>query len=204
MKIDVTEFQPQERYKILTGLIAPRPIAFVTSLSEEGRVNGAPFSYFSIVSIDPPLISLSIQRNQGQMKDTARNILREKAFVVQGVDGPLLEKANAASAPYGPEESEIDALNLKTVQSKKISVPGILGAPYNMECVLERHIEIQSMEHTTVDLILGRVVYMDVEEGILSEDLKVRQENYDPIARLGGPNYATLKKSFALERPKSV
>ncbi|MGD6950076.1 flavin reductase family protein, partial [Bacillus mobilis] len=102
----------------------PRPIAFVTTLSKDGVVNGAPFSYFNIVSANPPMISLSIQRAQGRQKDTARNILESKEFVVHIVDEHNVEKVNQTAASLPPEQSEIEAAGFTTEASEKIAVPG--------------------------------------------------------------------------------
>ena len=110
----------RENYKLLIGSIIPRPIAFVTSLGKDGTLNGAPFSYFNIVSSNPPMISLAIQRNGGKQKDTARNILETKEFVVHIVDQDNVEKVNETAASLPPDQSEIERAQLTPVQSTKI------------------------------------------------------------------------------------
>ena len=107
----------RENYKLLIGSIIPRPIAFVTSLGKSGTLNGAPFSYFNIVSSNPPMISLAIQRNGGKQKDTARNILETKEFVVHIVDQDNVEKVNETAASLPPDQSEIERAQLTPVQS---------------------------------------------------------------------------------------
>ena len=106
--IDPKTISERENYKFLIGSIIPRPIAFVTSLSEEGVLNGAPFSYFNIVSSNPPMISLSIQRSGGKQKDTARNILHSKEFVIHIVDEDNVMKINETAATLPPDKSEIE------------------------------------------------------------------------------------------------
>ena len=198
---DLSSLSEQEVYKLLTGTIVPRPIAFVTSLSEKGVLNGAPFSYFSIVSTKPPIISLSIQRKGGVMKDTARNILSQKEFVVHGVDKKNLTAVNGSAASLPPEESEIEKTGLSIKGSTKISVPGVSEAKVRMECMLYDHLEIKEDGKTTADLLLGKVVYAHLSEEI-HEVGRIRMDAYDPVARLAGPYYSTLGEMIHLERPE--
>lgn len=198
---DLRSLSEQEVYKLLTGTIVPRPIAFVTSLSEKGVLNGAPFSYFSIVSTKPPIISLSIQRKGGVMKDTARNILSQKEFVVHGVDKKNLTAVNGSAASLPPEESEIEKTGLSIKGSTKISVPGVSEAKVRMECMLYDHLEIKEDGKTTADLLLGKVVYAHLSEEI-HEEGRIRMDAYDPVARLAGPYYSTLGEMIHLERPE--
>lgn len=198
---EVSSLREREVYKLLTGTIVPRPIAFVTSLSENGVLNGAPFSYFSIVSTEPPVISISIQRKNGVMKDTARNILWKKEFVIHGVDQTNLIAMNETSASLSPEESEIDAGGFRVLNSTKITVPGIGESKVRLECILYDHLEIGLEGNTTADLILGKVVYAHLSEEI-HEKGRIRMDAYDPVARLAGPNYSTLGKIIQLERPE--
>lgn len=198
---EVSSLREREVYKLLTGTIVPRPIAFVTSLSENGVLNGAPFSYFSIVSTEPPVISISIQRKNGVMKDTARNILWKKEFVIHGVDQTNLIAMNETSASLSPEESEIDAGGFRVLNSTKITVSGIGESKVRLECILYDHLEIGLEGNTTADLILGKVVYAHLSEEI-HEKGRIRMDAYDPVARLAGPNYSTLGKIIQLERPE--
>ena len=198
---DLSSLSEREVYKLLTGTIVPRPIAFVTSLSEKGVLNGAPFSYFSIVSTKPPIISLSIQRKGGVMKDTARNILSQKEFVVHGVDKKNLTAVNGSAASLPPEESEIEKTGLSIKGSTKISVPGVLEAKVRMECMLYNHLGIKEDGKTTADLLLGKVVYAHLSEEI-HEEGRIRMDAYDPVARLAGPYYSTLGEMIHLERPE--
>lgn len=119
LSIDPNTKTERENYKFLIGSIIPRPVAFVTSLSEEGVLNGAPFSYFNIVSSNPPMISLSIQRFAGSQKDTARNILNSKEFVVHIVDEQNVEKINLTAASLPPSQSEVQLAELTPVESVK-------------------------------------------------------------------------------------
>ena len=134
LSIDPVEMTERENYKFLIGSVIPRPIAFVTTISKDGILNGAPFSYFNIVSSNPPMLSLAIQRSEGKYKDTARNILQSKEFVIHIVDEQNVEKINKTAASLPPEQSEIELAGLTPVESVKISVPGIKEAKIRMEC----------------------------------------------------------------------
>ena len=140
----------RENYKFLIGSVIPRPIAFVTTISKDGILNGAPFSYFNIVSSNPPMISLAIQRSEGKHKDTARNILQSKEFVIHIVDEQNVEKINKTAASLPPEQSEIELAGLTPVESVKISVPGVKEAKIRMECALEHSLELGGAKHQDV------------------------------------------------------
>ena len=124
----------RENYKFLIGSIIPRPIAFITTQSEDGVVNAAPFSYFNIVSANPPMISVSVQRRDGMMKDTARNIMNTKEFVVHIVDQGILRDVNETAAELDMDESEITRTHFTLVSSDKISVPAVNEAKIRFEC----------------------------------------------------------------------
>jgi flavin reductase (DIM6/NTAB) family NADH-FMN oxidoreductase RutF len=158
LSIDPSTNSERENYKLLIGSIIPRPIAFVTTQSRDGILNGAPFSYFNIVSSNPPMISVSIQRKEGIQKDTTRNILDTKEFVVHIVDESNVEKDNQTAATLPPEQSEIELANLTPINSTKISIPGIKEAKVRMECKLEHSIELGGGESPGCDLIIGKIV----------------------------------------------
>ncbi len=107
--IDPATQTDHENYKLLIGSIVPRPIALVTSLSKDGVLNAAPFSYFSVVASQPPMLSVSIQRKQGAMKDTARNAIDTGAFVVHIVDESNVHAANQAAASLPSDVNEIES-----------------------------------------------------------------------------------------------
>lgn len=191
----------RENYKLMIGSIIPRPIAFVTTQSEDGVVNGAPFSYFNIVSSNPPMISLSIQRKEGNMKDTARNILKSKEFVVHSVDRSNVEKINQTAANLPSNESEIPFANLTLIDSTMVKVPGVKEAKVRMEVVLEKGIELGGTDGIGTDLIIGRVVAFHIDPSIY-EDGKINSKEFNAVSRLAGQSYATIGEQFEYERPK--
>ncbi|MDQ0225905.1 flavin reductase family protein [Metabacillus niabensis] len=201
LSIDPMQNTERENYKLLIGSIIPRPIAFVTSMSKEGILNGAPFSYFSIVSANPPMISLSIQRKEGNQKDTARNILATKEFVVHIVDDTNVEKVNKTAAILPPEQSEIELANLTPITSKKLSIPGVKEAKVRMECILENSLQLGGNETPSCDLIIGRIVQYHIEEDIYEQG-RIDPIGLSAISRLAGNDYAKIGEIFTIERPK--
>ncbi|MER2046984.1 MAG: flavin reductase family protein [Solibacillus sp.] len=200
-KIDPKQISERENYKFLIGSIIPRPIAFVTSISEDGVVNAAPFSFFNIVSSNPPMISVSIQRKKGEPKDTARNIRAKEQFVVHIVDTENVEQVNKTAANLPPDESEIAVAGLSLVKSEKIDVPGVKEAKVRLECVLEKALELGGDdENAGCDLIVGKVVYYHIVES-LYEDGRIDPKGLGAISRLAGNDYAKIGEQFTIERP---
>jgi flavin reductase (DIM6/NTAB) family NADH-FMN oxidoreductase RutF len=191
----------RENYKLLIGTIIPRPIAFVTSMAEDGTINGAPFSYFNIVSSNPPMVSLGIQRKHGKMKDTARNILHKKEFVVHIVDEYNVEAINATAASLPPDQSEIDKTKLTIVPSEDVLVPGVKEAKVRYECTLEHAVELGEDGNIGVDLVVGKITRFHVDEE-LYESGRINQEKLAAISRLAGTNYAKIGETFSIERPE--
>ncbi|WP_420541199.1 flavin reductase family protein [Priestia filamentosa] len=191
----------REIYKFLIGSIIPRPIAFVTTISKEGNLNGAPFSYFNIVSSNPPMISLSIQRSAGKQKDTARNIIESKQFVVHIVDEQNVEKINQTAASLPSNQSEIELANLTPIESVKISVPGVKEAKIRMECSLEHSLELGGSDTPGCDLIIGKVVQFHIEEDIYKNG-RINPNGLAAVSRLAGNDYAKIGEIFEVKRPK--
>ena len=199
--IDPSANSERENYKLLIGSIVPRPIAFVTTLSEGGILNGAPFSYFNIVSANPPMISLSIQRSAGKQKDTARNIIKTKEFVVHIVDEQNVEKVNITAANLPTSQSEVQLAGLTPVESVNISVPGVKEAKVRMECVLEHSLELGGSETAGCDFIIGRVVQFHIDSEI-HDNGRIDPRGLAAVSRLAGSSYAKIGDIFELERPE--
>ena len=201
LAIDPSLNTERENYKLLIGSIVPRPIAFVTTLSEDDVLNGAPYSYFNIVSANPPMVSISVQRFEGRQKDTARNIMKNKEFVVHIVDEQNVDKVNKTAANLPPSQSEIELAELTPVESEKISVPGVKEAKIRMECVLEHSIELGGLESSGCDLIIGRVVQFHIEND-LYENGRIDPRGLAAVSRLAGASYAKVGEIFDIKRPK--
>ncbi|WP_405111313.1 flavin reductase family protein [Paenibacillus sp. FSL K6-1217] len=195
ISIDPLQGTERDNYKLLVGTIIPRPIAFVTTLGDEGVLNGAPFSYFNIVSSNPPMISVSIQHAGGQSKDTARNIKHTKEFVVHIVDQQNVGQVNMTAAPLPPDQSEVSLAGLTPVDSLHIGVPGIKEAKVRMECVLEHCLELPNN-----DLIIGRIVQFHLDEAIYEQG-RINPVALGAVSRLAGNHYAGIGEIFEIERP---
>lgn len=201
LSINPNEQTEKDNYKLLTGSIIPRPVAFVTTVTNDGVLNGAPFSYFNIVAANPPLISVSVQRKNGEPKDTARNAMEKEEFVVHISDESYAEAINETAANLPPNESEIELAKLTPIDSDVISVPGVKEASIRMECVLESAIQLGGTENSPAcDLLIGRIVRFHIAEH-LYENGRIDAEQLKPISRLAGHNYAKLGEQFELVRP---
>ncbi|RNA66800.1 flavin reductase family protein [Alteribacter keqinensis] len=199
--IDPASLSKKENYAFLTQTIVPRPIAFVTTLSKDGVLNAAPFSYFNVVSADPPLLMISIGKRGGDKKDTSRNIVETGSFVVHVTDEANVEEMNATAANLPPDESEVERVGLTPVESTVIDVPGLKEARVRFECKLEKHMTFTGNEGET-DVIFGRILHYHVADEVMGESGKVEADKLKPVARLGGKEYAPLGEIFTIDRPK--
>ncbi|EHI70832.1 flavin reductase family protein [Streptococcus ictaluri] len=199
--IDKSQLSAIEEYKVLIGTVIPRPIAFVSTLSEDGQVNLAPFSFYNIVSYNPAILSISIQRRQGQMKDSARHILRTGEAVIHSVSATNLEAVNQAAKELPPSESELPLTGMTTVASTKIKTPGVLEAMTRFETKLYQHIPITNdKEEVIADLMLLEVLHYHMDETVYQETY-VLADQLQPMSRLAGQDYAALGEMRRLERP---
>ncbi|WP_210023547.1 MULTISPECIES: flavin reductase family protein [unclassified Paenibacillus] len=199
--IDPAVQSDRDNYKLLIGSVVPRPIAFVTTLSQQGILNGAPFSFFSIVSSSPPLVSVSVQRKNGEMKDTARNAIATGELVVHIVDEANVEAINQTAATLPPDESEVVLAGLTPIDSEAVKVPGIAESKFRMECVLEHAFELGGTEGTPgSDLLIARVVRFRISEEVLQNG-KIDAAKLAPVSRMAGNFYSTLGRMFTIERP---
>lgn len=204
ISIDPSVQTESENYKLLIGSIIPRPIALVTTLSQAGVLNAAPFSFFSIVANSPPLISISVHRKQGVMKDTARNAIEMGSFVVHITDESIIQQVNETAANLPPNESEVERAGFTPVASEIIVVPGLQEAKIRMECVLEQSIPLGGSgiegDPPACDLLIGRVVRFHFDEAVY-EDGHINPDKLNPMSRLAGNDYAKLGTRVTLERP---
>lgn len=200
LSIEPSALTERETYKFLIGSVVPRPIAWITTLNGE-VINAAPFSYFNVVSSVPPLLSVSIQRKNGEMKDTARNILTTQELVVHIVDESNVGSVNETAANLGPNESELERISFTVQPSEVITTPGVKEAKVRMECVLHQHIPIEHEGEATADLLIVRVVRFHIHHG-LYEHGRIDPRGLAPVGRLAGNFYTKLGETFELARPK--
>lgn len=203
ISLDPTAMGERENYKFLTGTIVPRPIAIVSSISNEGVVNIAPFSYFTIVSTNPPMIAVSVQRRDGHKKDTSQNILDSREFVVHITDELNAVDANQTAAELPYNVSELEVSDFKLTESETVRVPGITNAKVRMECTLSKAIPLggQVADDASCDLIIGNITRYHIDESIY-ENGRINIDELRPVSRLAGNQYMKLGEKFILERPK--
>ena len=195
MRIDPAYLDAESAYRLITGIVVPRPIAWVTSLSGSGVLNLAPFSAFTFVSPKPPMLAISVGRKAGVYKDTAHNILNNEEYVVHIADSNLMKAVHESSTEHPPEVSEVEELRLSTLPGDRIKVPRLVAAPIAMECRFRQCLEFGD---TRSRLIVGEVLVFHIREGLLKNG-KIETEALDPIARIAGPRYARLGEIVTLK-----
>jgi flavin reductase (DIM6/NTAB) family NADH-FMN oxidoreductase RutF len=196
MKFDTEKATPREIYNLLIGLVAPRPIALVTSMNEQGGLNAAPFSAYNYLCTDPPIIGIGVTDRPASRfvpKDTARNIRRTGEFVVNVVTEDIAQQMNICATDFPAEISELDIAKLSTVESSVVNVPRIAQAHAALECR-----EYTTMEIGRSRIILGRVVSIFVEDQFVDpEGPYVRADELHAIGRMNGlGNYVRTRDSF--------
>lgn len=188
MIVDTRVLSAEACYKLMTGVVVPRPIAWVTTVSSGGVVNLAPFSHFTFVAPKPPMVAISIGRKGEGMKDTARNILDNEEFVVHIARSTQVDALHTSAMDFPADTSEASVLGLATLPSQEIKPPRLADAPIAMECRLRHSIELGDTRNR---LIIAEVILLHFAEGIL-QDGKIDTRKLDPLCRLAGPNYAAL------------
>jgi flavin reductase (DIM6/NTAB) family NADH-FMN oxidoreductase RutF len=198
MRFDLAELSPSERYKLLGGLVVPRPIALVTTRDREGRHNAAPFSFFNVLAEEPPLVVLGLGVNTaGGAKDTTNNIRDSGEFVISLVDEAIAEAMNLCAIDVPPEISEIDLAGFSLLPSERVAPGRIAEAPVSMEC--RRYVTLQPGPERYI--VLGEVVILHVRDGIVDpERLRIDRDAYAPIGRLFGGGYVRTRDRFEMPR----
>lgn len=194
----------RERYWLITGSVGPRPIGLVTTLDCAGACNAAPFSAFNYLSEEPALMIIGVDcygdesHRPGQRKDTLNNIIEQQEFVVNMVDEPILDQAVRCGTDYPPRLSELDAVGFTPAASTLVKAPRIAQAPIAWECRLFKLLEY-SQQRT---FVIGEIVGMYFRDGLLDAERKrVRVDLFNPIGRLGGPNYCRTSDRLTVPVP---
>ena len=201
MLIDVAESNFLDVYHLLVGLVTPRPIAWVTTIDPDGRVNLAPFSFFNAFGANPPVVVFSpTLRRDGGKKDTLRNVEATGEFVLNAAVEPLAEKMNLSSKelPYG--QSEVDLTGLRLLPSVKVKPPRIAETPVTMECRLLQ-IVLLGKGPIAGNLVIGEILVMHIDEAVLDGKGRIDPRKLQTIARLGGDYYCRTSDLFEMKRP---
>ena len=198
---DTAALGGRERYQLLTSLVVPRPIAWVSTRSPQGRRNLAPFSYFAAVSATPFLVSVSIGSRGGVEKDTLRNLRRTGAFCVNLATEADLARINETSGEYGPEVDEFERAGIASANAESVDAPYVAECPAVLECRTFRMVELEGSPNT---LVLGEVLRVRLSDAIplAPGTLFADTAALRPVARLWGDLYATIGDTPALPRPR--
>ena len=195
MDIDFDSITEYQRYKLMASLIVPRPIALITTLSETGVVNAAPFSMFNMLGEDPPIVMVSINRlEDGNLKDTARNIARDREFVVHLTDEAMAEKMHRCGDRLPADVSELAHVGLDAAPSQRVAPPRIVQAPVAFECTL-----FETLETASRQIFIGQVRWLHARDGLIDTDTwRVRLQDYFPVGRFGASFYVTTRDRYAI------
>lgn len=195
--IDPKNLDISARYQILIGSIVPRPIALISTISTKGVENLAPYSSYNLVSSDPLSCVVSFfQKSEGKEKDTLRNILDTREFVINSVSVPMLDLVVKCGSEYPSEKSEVEELSVKMLNSTLVKPRRVNESKIHFECKLLEKVRVN---RTT--LVVGEVVYVHIDESIIEND-RIKTPLLDPLYRLGGIEYGALGEKFERKIPK--
>ena len=200
MKFDPQELEQTAIYKLLTGIVIPRPIGWISTISENGIHNLAPFSYFNAVGDDPPHVMFSTVHSNNSNKDTLNNVLATKQFVVNMVTEDLVEQMNWTSQPIAENESEFELAGLTPIASSMVKPPRVKECKITLECEMVHHYKLENSKTGGATIVIGKIVLFHIDESVLLDNYKINLETYQPIARLAGSNYSKLGKIFSIKR----
>ncbi|PCS01572.1 hypothetical protein RT41_GL000336 [Lactococcus fujiensis JCM 16395] len=192
---NVEELDERQIYKLMSGSIIPRPIAWVTTQNRSGLVNVAPFSFFNVVSSQPPLVSIAFTAK----KDTFNNIMATKEAVIHLISSQNVKEMNLTASKLNSNESEADKYDLELIPSQRVTVPSLKNSLVRFETVLYKHIPL---ENDAQFVILKLKNFIFDEEVLEESSLHILAEKLDPVARLAGNNFATLGEQWTLIRPE--
>ncbi len=198
MKITPHEFENFNR--VLTGVVVPRPIAFVSSVSADGVANLAPFSFFNAVAYSPPTVVLGISRQADwKEKDTLSNIEATGEFVVNVVVDEIAAAMNATAAEYPADVDEFHISGLTPAPSDLVRPPRVSESPVNMECRLDQVVQIGDPASGN-GLVIGEILLMHVRDDLI-DGHRIRHHQLKPVGRLAGSMYCRTHDTYELARP---
>ncbi|CAK08853.1 flavin reductase family protein [Rhizobium johnstonii] len=200
VSFDFKQLTERERYKLMIGTVIPRPIALVTTVDENGRINAAPFSFFNCLSADPPILAIGVENNADMsFKDTGHNIRMTEVFTVNIVSFAIAEAMHVCGAKYPRGVDELKEAGLTAMPGEKVASPFIAEAPAAFEC--KRHVTLELGRSRQI--VMGEIVYAHYRDGVVDpERLHVDPAAVDAIARLGGDTCATIRDRFEMLTPK--
>ncbi len=196
---DTADLDPTDAYKLMTGLVVPRPIGWIGTVDGEGRTNLAPYSFFQCVATAPPVVLFSAGMADGHQKDSLRNAREQGEFTCNLVDHAVAEAMNGSSAELAWGESEFEAVGLTPEPSLAISAPRVAEAKASFECVTQQVIELGERPRQNA-VVFGQVTHIHVDDAVL-DGTRIDFDALDAIGRLAGSGYVTTRDRFDLRRP---
>ncbi|AHL75231.1 flavin reductase [Stutzerimonas stutzeri] len=200
MQLDFCALTPAERYRWLTSTVTPRPIAWVSTRSREGVSNLAPFSFFQVISSEPPTLLINVGLKEGMPKDTARNAQDTGELVVQLVGAEQAEAMNASAAALPHGISEFEHCGIASESAKLVNVSRVREAPIAFECRVARILPYPA-ESPNCHLIFAEVLLAHIDDGVLDERGRIDPAKLDLVGRLGGVSYTYTRERFEMLRP---
>ena len=204
LSLDPKELSVQRLHQLLLGSIGPRPIAFASTIDQEGKPNLAPFSFFNVFSANPPILVFSPARSgrTGQSKDTFNNAKAVPEVVINVVNYSMVQQMSLASSPYAPGVDEFIKAGFTPLASDKIKPFRVAEAPVQFECKVQQIIEL-GQEGGAGNLIICEVVQLHIQEGLLNENGLIDQHKIDLVARMGANWYcrANADAMFEIKKP---
>lgn len=200
MQISVQNTDSGILYKLLTGLVIPRPIGWISTVDENGINNLAPFSFFNVVGEDPPHVMFSTVRTGNKNKDTLNNVLANKQFAVNLVTEDLVEQMNTTSNAVESAVDEFQLANLTPIPCELIKPKRVAEAKAHFECEMVHHYFLEDHTNGGACIVIGKILMIHVADEILLENYRINLNKYQPVARLAGSNYSKLGETFSIKR----
>ncbi len=200
MIINCNEQEGPVLYKLMTSIVVPRPIGWIATQSLSGKDNIAPFSFFNMISYDPPHVIISPITIDGKKKDTAINIMDTEEFVVNLVTEDIVEMMNQTAIQLPFEESEFDFAKIESLPSVFVKPKRVKASPVHLECKMVFHHAIEGNGQGGATLIVGKVLAIHVNDELIDEDLKIDCDAYHPVGKLAGGLYTKTRDEFYLKR----
>ncbi|HLK51640.1 MAG TPA: flavin reductase family protein [Bryobacteraceae bacterium] len=199
LTLDPAAVPPQNTYKLLIGTVVPRPIAFVSTVSPDGVLNLAPFSFFNVICANPPVVCFTCGVRE-PVKDTLANVRANREFVVNIVTEEIAGRMNATSGEYHAHIDEFQVSGLTPVASELVRPPAVLESPVNMECKVVQIVDV-SLQPLGGSLILGEVVRFHIDRALF-DNFRIDPDKLCAIGRMGGNGYTRTRDRFEMIRPK--
>jgi flavin reductase (DIM6/NTAB) family NADH-FMN oxidoreductase RutF len=201
VELDIASANIVDVYQLLIGIVTPRPIAWVSTLSSAGVVNLAPFSFFNAFGANPPVVAFSPSlRRDGSKKDTLLNLEELPEFVVNAATAPLVEQVNLSSKELPHDESEVALTGLSTIASVKVRPPRVAESPVSMECRVRQIIPCGTGP-IAANIVIGEVLMMHIADDVLDEKGRVDPRKLRTVARLGADYWCHTSDLFEMKRP---